>query len=315
MQVIQLHHPYRPDDIIDESIVLALGFFDGVHLGHQAVIQRAQQEAQLRGIKLAVMTFNQHPKIIYSNIDAQSVKYLSTTDRKLELFEGLGVDVTYLIDYTLDFGMQSPQSFVDEYIVGLKAEVVVAGFDYTYGKKDIANMQTLEGHAKGRFDIIEISELTMHEHKVGSTSIKDLLTHGNLEEANQQLGYIYQTSGYVVPGDQRGRDMGYPTANVKTNPQELLPSIGVYSVEIHVDGQWHQGMASIGYNVTFEGIRDLRCEVNIFDFDRDIYGQQVQIRWHHYLRPEIKFASAEALIEQLQQDEVDSRHFFAEPNY
>lgn len=313
MEIIELSHPYNDEEIVQEPIVLALGFFDGVHLGHQAVIRTAKDEAVKRGIKLAVMTFNQHPKIVYSKLDEESMFYLSTNERKAELLEGLGVDILYLVDYTWAFGSQSPQEFVDCYIVELNAKAVVAGFDYTYGKKDVANMQTLPEHADGRFDIVEVDQLSINQHKIASTSIREHIETGQIQAANKELGYLYQTSGTVVHGEKRGGALlGYPTANVETSSKELLPGIGVYIVEFFVSDKWHQGMASVGYNVTFGENRPVTCEVFILDFDQMIYGEQVKVRWHHYLRGEIKFDGLDGLIKQLDQDLLDTKAYFAE---
>lgn len=315
MEIIKLSHPYNQEAIIQEPIVLALGFFDGVHLGHQAVIRAAKDEAVKRGIKLAVMTFNQHPKIVYSKLDEESMFYLSTNERKAELLEGLGVDILYLVNYTWNFGSQTPQAFVDAYIVGLNTQAVVAGFDYTYGKKDVANMKTLPEHASGRFDIIEVEQLSINQHKIASTNIRDQIEEGQIEAANKALGYLYRTSGTVVHGEKRGGALlGYPTANVETTSKELLPGIGIYIVDFFVSGEWHQGMASVGSNVTFGENRPVTCEVFILDFDRMIYGEKVKVRWHHYLRGEIKFDGLDGLIKQLDQDLLDTRAYFAELN-
>lgn len=315
MEIIKLSHPYSNEEIVQEPIVLALGFFDGVHLGHQAVIRKAKEEAAKRGIKLAVMTFNQHPKIVYSKLDEESMFYLSTNERKAELLTDIGVDILYLVEYTWDFGAQMPQQFVDSYIVGLNAQAIAAGFDYTYGKKDVANMQTLPEHAAGRFDIIEVDQLTINQHKIASTTIRELVETGQIEAANKELGYLYQTSGTVVHGEKRGGALlGYPTANVETASKELLPGIGVYIVEFFVADKWYQGMASVGYNVTFGENRPVTCEVFILDFDRMIYGENVKVRWHHYLRGEIKFDGLDGLIKQLDQDLVDTKAYFSELN-
>lgn len=310
MEVIFLEHPYDETQLVQEPIVLALGFFDGVHLGHRAVIQRAREEAEHRQLKLAVLTFNQHPKLVYTDIQPNQIDYLTTNERKKELLEELGVDVLYLMDFTLEFGMQTPQTFVDRYITDLHAKVVVAGYDYTYGKKELANMQTLPEHARGRFEVIEVPKLTIESRKVGSSNIRDLIASGKIEQANRELGYIYETSGVVVHGEKRGRTIGYPTANIATTDGEMLPGRGIYVVECCVDNQWYKGMASIGYNVTFETKTGLTCEVHILDFDRMIYGETVRVRWHHYLRSEVKFNGVEDLIQQLDKDQVDTRHFF-----
>ena len=312
MQVIQLQHPYDPDSIIKDPIVLALGFFDGVHLGHQKVIRTAKKIADERGTPLAVMTFNQHPKIVFSPMDEEEMRYLTTIERKKELLEDLGVDILYLVQFTYDFGTQHPQDFVDRYMVGLHAQVVVAGFDYTYGPKGQTNMDTLVDHARGRFEVVSVPQQSFHNTKISSTQIRDYLSSGQIEKANELLGYPYQTDGVVVHGLKRGRQMGYPTANIDTKDIELLPSVGVYVVKIKVKEKWYQGMTSIGYNITFDTITGLTCEVYILDFDEMIYGEHVTIHWLHYLRGEVKFDGVESLIKQLDEDAVMTRAYFQE---
>ena len=311
METIYLQHPYNKEDIPTDSIVLALGYFDGVHLGHQAVIKRAREEAERRNCKLAVMSFNQHPSIVFQKLDAESMRYLSILERKKELMAALGVDYFYVVEFTYDFGTLRPQEFVDQYLVGLNAEAIVAGFDYTYGPKTIADMSRLPKYAKQRFDVIEVSQQSAeNREKISSTSIRQALDDGDLHKANQMLGYIYQFDGRVMHGDARGRELGYPTANIKLGRYIRLPKVGVYVVSIKVKDEWHQGMASIGYNITFEENRQKTVEVNIFDFDKMIYGEKVTVRWHHYLRDEVKFSGIEPLIEQLDQDEMDARAYF-----
>lgn len=312
MQVIELNHPYNPLRIVDQPVVLSLGFFDGVHLGHQKVIQTARKEADKRGIKLAVMTFNHTPQLVYAKVNPYTYTYLSTNERKMELFEAQGVDIAYIAEFTYDMGTQAPEEFVDRYIKGLNAQVVVAGFDYTYGKKEIANMQTLPLHAKGQFEVIEIPQQSLHSHKIGTTTIRQYILSGDLDSANRELGYAYQSSGIVINGEKRGRTIGYPTANIASGFGETLPGIGVYVVEIWVKGKWYQGMASVGYNVTFTDKKNISVEVYILDFDQMIYGEKVKIKWWKYLRGEEAFKNVEGLIHQLDIDLNDTQNFFSQ---
>ena len=309
MEIIKIRHPHCPQ--ISEPIVLVLGFFDGVHRGHQAVIQTARQIATERQLKLAVMTFNQHPKIVYSQIKPEEMDYLSDYDRKMALLEEQQVDMVFLVDFTYPFGAQSPEEFVERYIVGLNAKVAVAGFDYTYGLKEIANMTTLPQHAAGRFEVVEVPKQVIYQDKIGSTSIRELIQTSRIDEANEALGYIYETTGVVVHGEKRGRTIGFPTANIRTRNGQLQPGVGIYTVEIKVGEQWYQGMASIGYNVTFDTETGLTVEVNIFDFTDMIYGEEVTVRWHHYLRGEVKFDGVDGLIAQLNTDKAASLTYFA----
>ena len=311
MQTIELSHPYAKECIIQEPIVLALGFFDGIHLGHKEVITTAKKVAEERGFKVAVMSFNQHPSVIFQNVDPDSIQYVSPLERKKELLKELGVDIFYLVDFTKEFGALSPQEFVDQYIVGLNAKVVVAGFDYTYGKRDIANMELLPKYASNRFEIISIAEQKSENGKISSTAVRDLLLQGEIEKANELLGYEYIMNGVVVHGFGRGSKMlGCPTGNIEVCNDTFLLKNGVYIVEMFVEGKWIPGMASIGINPTFDDVHKVTIEVNLLDFDKDIYHLPVRVKWLKYLRPELKFDGIDALIAQLKKDEQDTRNYF-----
>lgn len=309
---MHIHHPYEQKQIPDEQIVLALGYFDGVHKGHQEVIRRAKQIAEEKNLKLAVMSFNHHPSIVFQKINPETMQYLSTVKRKAEILETLGVDYFFVISFTSAFASLRPQEFVDQYISGLHAVAVVAGFDYTYGPREIADMKQLTHYAKGRFEVIEVPELKADTEKISSTHIREALAEGNMEKANAYLGYVYQIEGTVIHGDARGRLLGFPTANIQTEKHTRLPRNGVYIVSIRVNGTWYRGTASIGHNITFEADRDKTVEVYILDFDKMIYGEEVAVRWHHFIRSEIKFAGVEQLIEQLKSDEADTVSYFNE---
>lgn len=310
MEIIHIHHPYQAAQIPTDKVVLVLGFFDGVHKGHQALIEKAKELSKEKQLKVAVMTFDPHPSVVFQKIDPEKMKYLSTLSIKEDLMASLGVDILYEVQFTSSFAKLTPEEFVEEYIIGLNADHIVAGFDYTYGPKDIANMDRLPGYAKGRFGISMIEKQTLNDEKISSTRIRLALDAGNLEEANMLLGYEYTMKGRVVHGDARGRTLGFPTANIQIEQGVHVPKMGVYAVKILVNQIWHNGMAQIGHNVTFEANRPMTVEVYILDFNEDIYGEPVSVAWCHYLRDEVKFSGIEPLIEQLKQDEIDTRTFF-----
>ncbi|SFB89760.1 riboflavin kinase / FMN adenylyltransferase [Alkalibacterium subtropicum] len=307
MDIRRIHHPYKKEEIAEEEIVLVLGFFDGVHRGHQAVISKGVEIAKEKGLKCAVMTFNRHPAFVYRSFDPDKHTYLTPLDRKEDIIRSLDVDILYEVDFTARFGRLSPQEFVDQYIVGWHAKVVVAGFDYTYGKAAEANMNTMAKYAKGRFEIVKVDKKVDAKDKISSTRIRRYISEGKINQANELLGYIYETSGFVIHGDARGRDLGYPTANIYPHPYVMVPKRGVYAVKLWVDGKWRDGMASIGYNPTFGHRPSYSIEVHIFDFSEDIYGEDVKVKWVDYLREEVKFNSVEELIQRLDQDELDAK--------
>lgn len=309
MQVIPIKEPINYAKIPNEDVVLAMGFFDGVHQGHQAVIKEAKKQAKKNHLKLAVMTFDRYPKIFFQKLDEKKVQYVTTIEQRLELFKSLGVDLAYVACFDQKLALQSPQEFVDKFMVGLHAKIVVAGFDYTYGKKTIANMQTLPQFANGRFKVISVPQQSHHEEKIGTTKIKKLLQEGNVDLANHLLGYPFEFAGKVVHGHARGRILGFPTLNIESAPEQLIPGIGIYAVKVKVEDQWYLGMASISHNETF-GANPLTVEINLFNFSQMVYGQIVKIKWFHYLRAPVKFRGADQLVEQLKQDKKATLNYF-----
>ena len=310
MEVIKLAEPYDLTLIAKQPIVLALGFFDGVHLGHQKVILKAKEEAQKRNCALAVMTFDRYPKLAYQKLDPAKVTYLTKTPQKLALFEKLGADIAYVVEFNDNLVPMGPQEFVDKYMVALHATCVVAGRDYTYGKPEIANMTTLKQYSKGHFAIVAVADYLAAGQRVSSTRIRQAIDQGDLTTANQLLGYCYTISGRVVHGDARGRTIGFPTLNIAYALDQRLLAEGVYAVETQIANAVYYGVANIGHNETFGEGKKLTVEVYLFDFDQDVYGQEVTVKWHQYLRPTVKFASVAALIDQLKQDELAGRKYF-----
>ena len=314
MKIIKLRHPYKQTEIPTEKVVLVLGFFDGVHRGHQKVIETGKKLAEENQLKLAVMTFNQHPSIVFQKLLPENMRYLTSLEQKERHMAELGVDYLYEVEFTSSFASLPPQTFVDQYIVDLHAEYAVSGFDYTYGPKDIADVKHLPGYAKGRFETITVPKEEDEGEKISSTRIRELMAQGNMEEVTNLLGYTYEIEGTVIHGDARGRLLGFPTANIKTKSTVRLPEEGVYVSELKVGDTWYPAMGSIGHNDTFGAGRELTVEVYILDFHRDIYGEQVAVRWNHLLREQVAFDGAEALIKQLEQDEVDTRAYFEKRN-
>ena len=314
MKIVKLKEPYDKNAIVDSPIVLALGFFDGVHRGHQEVIKRAIEKGKSLGVKVAVMTFDRHPKIIFQNIDGEKFKYLTMLDEKLKHFKNLGVDIAYVVKFDENLAYLSPQDFIDKYVVGLHAICVVAGQDYTYGKHDIANMDTISDFAKGRFEIITVDHLQRNNQKISSTQIRKDLDSGNVEAANLLLGYQYENHGTVEHGFKRGRKIGFPTLNVSIPKNERILGEGVYAVKVKIDkdNSWYEGMTSIGHNETFGDDLEKTVEINLFNFDKSVYGEKVIVKWYKFLREMVKFDSVEELIDQLNKDKRDTEVFFGD---
>lgn len=311
MRVIKIEYPLDQGLIPDGPVVLAMGFFDGVHRGHQAVIKTAKKIADDRRLPLAVLTYSHAPGIVYHQYK-DGFKYLSTTDRKLALLEKLGVNLVYLVSFTSAYANQTPEEFVKHYLLAFHSKVVVAGFDHTYGRKDVATMDRLPEYAGDQFEVVTVPKFTLPDApdmKVGSRVIRQQLQDGQVTAANRELGYVYTTTGIVVHGLARGRTLGFPTANIETPTTELIPGIGVYITQVEIHGRWYGGMASVGYNITFGKAPKRTVEIYLFDFNQMIYGEEVKVRWYQYLRGEVKFAGAAELVDQMKKDEERSREY------
>lgn len=293
-----------------EASVMALGYFDGVHKGHTAVIQTAIDRARQRGIKAAVMTFYPHPKEVLGNPE-KPMRYLTPLQSKIDRLELLGVDIVYAVKFTKQFSKLTPKQFIDRFIVGLNVTHVVAGFDFTYGVKGSGDMDHLDEYAEERFTYTTVEKIMDEKEKVSSTRIRKELENGNVVEVAKLLGYSYTLTGTVVHGDARGRLIGFPTANVATDERFFIPKTGVYVVTCSLDGVVYKGMANVGYKPTFvDNLPEPSIEVNIFQFDQDIYGSSVEVSFLKRIRDEQKFNGIEEIKAQLTKDQNTAEQYF-----
>lgn len=319
MQVIELEEPYDEKLIPDGPVVLALGFFDGVHRGHQAVIREAGRQAAALGAGLAVMTLDRYPGEVF-NPDCRNFRYLTSQGRKLALFEELGVDICYVAHFTAAFHTLSQQDFVDSYVAGLHAVRVVAGSDYTYGTKPYENggdMAHLSEYANGRFEVTVVSHLLDGNEKISSTRIRKALDRGNVELAEELLGRFYETTGTVVHGFERGRKLGFPTLNLECRERLIIPAEGVYAAFVRFEGEEkrYMGMASIGRNETFGEGLERTVEINLLDFSAMVYGRSVSVEWVKLLRGMQKFSGPAELVAQLTYDRERTRRILEKRNH
>ncbi|CAM3128644.1 riboflavin kinase / FMN adenylyltransferase [Lactobacillus bombicola] len=306
MQIIHLSYPVKKN-IVPGKIVLALGFFDGVHRGHQQLIKVAKNTANSKGLPLVLMTFDRHPKEVYQN---QVVSYIDTLDEKIYKMRQLGVDYLLVMHFNEQFSKVSAQEFVDNIIVKLNTETVVAGFDYTYGPKNIANMQNLPKFAQNRFELITVPEQTYNGQKIGSTEIKRAIKNGKMDLVKDLLGTSYVMSGYIGHGLRNGHKLGFPTANLVWDENKVIPKVGVYATRTMINGKWYESMTSVGYNVTINSAQKIYIESNLFGFSEEAYDQKIIIKWYKYTRGEIKFANLNQLKEQMKQDKLKITDYF-----
>lgn len=310
MQTIRLTYPHTYEKNELQETVAAIGFFDGIHQGHQAVITKAVKEAKAHGKESAVITFHPHPSVVLKSPEKQ-IKYLTPLEEKEALLKKLNVDRLYIINFNKELSTLSPELFLQHFIIDLHITHLIAGYDFTFGHKGAGNMGNIDSYLQDACSTTVIKKVAMEGEKVSSTSIRNLLMDGKVDEVQKQLGRHYIAKGKVIEGDKRGRKLGFPTANLQISDDKLLPKQGVYAVEVIYQNELYIGMANLGVKPTF--VKDElkpTVEVFIFDFDQSIYGEELTVIWHEYIRAEQKFNGVEEIIAQLTKDEETVRDYF-----
>jgi riboflavin kinase/FMN adenylyltransferase len=293
------------------NAVAAIGTFDGVHFGHQKIIKRLCELAEATGGESVVVTFFPHPRSIIDP-ENQDLKMINTIDEKAAFLEELGVDHLIITPFTRDFSNLTAEEYIKEVLVetiGIKHLIV--GYDHRFGKDRKGGMAELIKYAEPLgYQVEEIPEQDVHDVSVSSTKIRKALLSGDVALAAEFLGYNFSLYGRVIKGDKIGRTIGFPTANIFIEESyKLIPSDGIYAVTIGMNGDTFKGMAYIGQRPTINGMTR-NIEVNIFDFNQEIYGQYVTMYFMEFLRHDVKFTGLEALKEQLKKDKEDTIAYF-----
>ena len=291
------------------ATVIALGTFDGLHLGHTDVINTARDYAERSGLKLAVFTFSNHPLALIRP-DLVPVRIISA-EEKIKLLESFGVDYLINIPFTEGFAALSPDEFLDR-LACFNYRCLVVGENFTYGFLGSGKTETLERSGrKNGFDVIVRPLVKMNGNVVSSTGIRNLIQAGHIEYANRMLGRAYAITGKIVHGEQRGRKLGFPTANIELLHGEMaVPAPGVYAVTASIEGRIYEGMGNIGNNPTFNDVEHARLEVNLFNCSGDLYGKTMSVQFHKYIRAEKKFSGVEELCRQIEEDKNAIKTYF-----
>jgi len=295
---------YGVDEIDREpNASVTLGSFDGVHLGHRALLDKV-----LEGEHPTVVTFDPHPQHVLGK-HPDRLRILTPVHEKLAKLELAGIERVVIVPFTKEFATLSADAFLKDLLIdtiGMKRLVV--GFNHSFGRNREGNLEFMQKKAPVYdYQLVVVDARLVEEIAVSSTRIRRALTEGNLSEANQSLGRAYRVEATVVHGDARGRDLGFPTANlVLADPDQLIPAEGVYAVRVHVDDTSFDGVGSIGRKETF-GENPLTLEVHLFDVDIDLYNRVVQVEWVDYLREQRIYDSADALVEQMRMDAAQAK--------
>lgn len=294
------------------NTIVTIGTFDGVHLGHQKIINRLLELKKQYGGETLLFTFDPHPrKVLFPN--QNDLKLITTTEEKCDLLKQFGIDNVLVFPFTKEFSQMSASDYISNIISEkLKTKTLVIGYDHHFGTNREGNINTLKQVCeKYNFTVEEISAQEIDQLNVSSTRIRKAIEDGNIEIANRFLGYTFFIKGQVVKGKQLGRTIGYPTANVQINDiDKIKPKTGVYAVKVILNNKGYFGMLNIGFNPTTDSDKLQKIEVNIFDFDEDIYGQTIKIEFVKHLRNEVKFANLDELKQQLGKDKQDCLKLF-----
>jgi riboflavin kinase/FMN adenylyltransferase len=281
---------------------VTIGSFDGVHLGHQKLIADLKTSAGIYNVPAVVLTFFPHPAVVLKQIETPY--YLTTPDEKAALFSRLGVDVLITLPFSRELAGLSAEEFIDRLVrhTGMKELVVGPGF--TLGRNRSGTIETLTelGRTRG-FTVTSIVPELNSGAVISSSQIRRLIEQGDVQSAETALGRPYDVTGKVVYGDARGRKIGFPTANLDSWPQKMLPAIGVYRCLTEVDGKEYLSVGNVGYRPTFtDNTKKVFVEIHLLDFKGDLYGQELQVKFTHRLRGEVKFSSFEELVHQIHCD-------------
>ena len=309
---MQIYNGYENLNL--ESPVVTLGIFDGVHLGHKALLDRVVSCARAANGESAVITFSPHPRLVLDK-DSSALTFLTTMEEKIDLLESAEIDHLIIIEFNREFSMMSACDFVKDVLVDkIGTKHLVIGYNHHFGRKGEGDFRTVRQCTESLdFKVEQLEGLHSDGRAVSSSLIREALKQGRLEEANKLLGYSYSVTGKVIEGRKIGRSIGFPTANIMpADHHKLIPCHGVYAVEVILGRQFYPGMLNIGSNPTVNSDSGLRSiEVHILNFEGDIYGRSISVVFRKRLRDEIRFDNIKKLAEQMELDKRSTMQIFS----
>ncbi|MCW3805265.1 bifunctional riboflavin kinase/FAD synthetase [Plebeiibacterium marinum] len=298
------------DSYNGKATVITIGMFDGVHAGHKSLIKEVTNIGREKDLAPTILTFWPHPRMVLNKGD-EKLQFLTTLDEKTRIISQLDIEQLILLPFSKDLASKTAEEFIVDFLINrLKMKHLVVGFNHRFGRDRLADFSVYKKFAEEYgFGITKVNPILNKDAVVSSTAIRNFLSIGNITEANRVLGYQYSIFGTVKGGQQLGRKLGYPTANISPNEHyKLIPAIGVYACKIHVIGKEYGGMLNIGIRPTVSSdSEDLSIEVHILDFNQDVYSEEVLITFVEKIRDEKKFAGIEELKAQLKNDEMKIR--------
>ena len=287
-----------------DDLSIALGYFDGIHQAHQRVIQQAVTYATTHQLKSAVLTFATNPNVFLKKRTQETL--LTPLPEKIRLLTELGVDYLIIVPFNQTVASLAPADFIQKILVPLRVRHVVTGFDFRFGYKGQGDVRVLAAYPT-QFSLDVVMKRELEGEKIGTTEIRTYLAKGDVDMVTKMLGRTYRMSGRVVIGRQKGREIGFPTANLELDDRYEVPARGVYAVNVLIADRVYRGMCNVGHNPTFNYNENISIEVHLLDFSGDLYGKRLSLEFIAFIREEQRFSSVDALISQLQADEKTIR--------
>lgn len=301
------------DDIPFDGTAITVGTFDGIHQGHQIIINKVKEQAALLGVQSLLFTFEPHPKTVIVREGAPEIRLLTTIDEKIEALEKTGLDSLYVSLFDKTFAATTAEDFVrDTLVKKLNMKSIIIGHDHAFGRNRQGNDELLQqlGEELG-FQVHTVEQISNHNERISSTRIRHALQDGKADEAARMLGRSYSLSGTVIHGQKQGRELGFPTANLRPDsPFKLIPKVGIYATRVRIDKTIHNSVTYIGVRPTFDGTHQV-VEVHVMDFNANIYGQNITVYFEKFLRDDRKFNTTDELVKHIQHDKNNAVHFFA----
>lgn len=303
MDKIYLSHPPQIEDV-NRPKAIAMGYFDGVHKGHQKVIKTAVDYARQHNLEACVMTFHPHPSVVLKQLKKRD-DYLTPPDKKAEIIAGLGVDKLYFVTFNQEFSQLSPEQFVDQYLINLNVHHVVAGFDFTYGRMAKGNMEAMREYSKDRFSVSVVQKITYENEKISTTKIRELILEGRVDQVQSLLGRYYTISGTLA--HEESQTMGIPLAIFRCDAPYVLPALGAYLVRIKAGGESLPGVCYVSQSTDSESTN---VRVYLIQETENLNQRTVEIEWYTSIQDKEEFHSIDDIISRILKDKERALDFF-----
>lgn len=300
---------------LDNQSIITLGTFDGVHLGHNQLINELIEIGNKEKLRKVLITIHPHPQTVLNKIDKPQIKLLTTLDERINLLKNFDLDIIYILEFNPDIAEMNAYEFIIDFLYSkIGFSKILIGYDHSFGKNREGNIVLLQNLSeKFKFDVIQYGAYSKEETIISSSKIRKMLINKDIEKANELLGYAYNITGKVFHGDNRGEKIGFPTANIsKEFDDKLLPGNGVYFVDSIIDNKRYYGMANIGVRPTVTDSDQIRIEVHYFGINRHLYDEVLTVNFYKFIREERKFSSLDELISQLKHDKSECEKIIQE---